>query len=297
MHLKFKTPAKINLGLKILRKRDDGFHELETIFQMVSWFDDIELSPLDQGIELECNAPEIPTDESNLVFKAALLLKESYPDTPGVHIKLIKSIPSGAGLAGGSGNAAGTLLALNRMWDLRLSPEQLQPFAEKLGSDVPFFLYSPCALGCGRGEKLTSLQTPKKFKVLLVSPNFSIPTGAVYSRLNLKLTTDQNHISILQKFISNADLPGLGARLFNDLERVVVESHRIIGEIKEEMRRLGACGSLLSGSGSTVFAIFDDAQTAQTALESFPKGEWSVRLSETVEHFSEFLPDEILNYP
>jgi len=159
MKIKFKTPAKINLGLHIHGKREDGFHELETIFQMVSLYDDVELELLSSGIKLECDMPGVPTDDTNLVCKAALLLRQSYQvEGKGVSIRLKKKIPFGAGLGGGSGNAAGVLMGLNRLWDLNIEREKLLTLAAELGSDVPFFLTSPCALGMGRGEQLKALK-------------------------------------------------------------------------------------------------------------------------------------------
>jgi len=142
MKIKFKTPAKINLGLHIHGKREDGFHELETIFQMVSLYDDLELELLPSGIKLECDAPGVPKDETNLVYKAALLLRKNYQvEDKGVSIRLKKNIPFGAGLGGGSGNAAGVLMGLNRLWNLNIEREKLAKLAAELGSDVPFFSY------------------------------------------------------------------------------------------------------------------------------------------------------------
>ncbi|MDG1843245.1 MAG: 4-(cytidine 5'-diphospho)-2-C-methyl-D-erythritol kinase, partial [Nitrospinaceae bacterium] len=141
MKIKFKTPAKINLGLHVHGKREDGFHELETIFQMVSLYDDLELELLPSGIKLECDAPGVPVDETNLVYKAVLLLRKHYQDEgKGVSVRLKKNIPFGAGLGGGSGNAAGVLMGLNRLWNLKIEREKLAILAAELGSDVPFFL-------------------------------------------------------------------------------------------------------------------------------------------------------------
>lgn len=150
--LQFKTPAKINLGLHIHKKRDDGFHELETLFQMVAWFDELEMEKTSEGVELFCDSPGIPKDEGNLVIKAARLLQNRFPGKcGGVKIKLQKNIPSGAGLGGGSGNAAGALLALNVLWDLKIPKSELIKMASALGSDVPFF--SDVALRNWKGQR------------------------------------------------------------------------------------------------------------------------------------------------
>jgi len=297
MKLKFKTPAKVNLGLHVHGKREDGFHELETIFQMVSLFDDVELELLSSGIKLECDTPGIPTDDTNLVCKAALLLRKSYQvEGKGVSIRLKKKIPFGAGLGGGSGNAAGVLMGLNRLWDLNIDREKLFTLAAELGSDVPFFLTSPCALGKGRGERLKVLESCSKFQVLLVFPGFPIATSWVYQNLRLKLTKRPNNISILRKNLSLSNITSLGSQLYNDLESVVIQKFPEVKVVKDELWAWGALGVLLSGSGSTVFGIFDDPEKAQVACASL-NGDWERVVTETIESFTEFYPEEILNYP
>ena len=297
MKIKFKTPAKINLGLHIHGKREDGFHELETIFQMVSLYDDVELELLSSGIKLECDTPGVPTDDTNLVCKAALLLRQSYQvEGKGVSIRLKKKIPFGAGLGGGSGNAAGVLMGLNRLWDLNIEREKLLALATELGSDVPFFLTSPCALGMGRGEQLKALKPCAKFQVLLVFPGFPVATSWVYQNLKLKLTKRENNISILRKNLSLSDITSLGSRLYNDLEPVVIQRFPEVQVVKDELGAWGALGVLLSGSGSTVFGIFDDPEKARVACAGL-NGTWERVIVETIESLTEFCPEDILNYP
>ena len=297
MKIKFKTPAKINLGLHIHGKREDGFHELETIFQMVSLYDDVELELLSSGIKLECDTPGVPTDDTNLVCKAALLLRQSYQvEGKGVSIRLKKKIPFGAGLGGGSGNAAGVLMGLNRLWDLNIEREKLLALAAELGSDVPFFLTSPCALGMGRGEQLKVLKPCAKFQVLLVFPGFPVATSWVYQNLKLKLTKRENNISIPRKNLSLSDITSLGSRLYNDLEPVVIQRFPEVQVVKDELGAWGALGVLLSGSGSTVFGIFDDPEKARVACAGL-NGTWERVIVETIESLTEFCPEDILNYP
>jgi len=297
MKIKFKTPAKINLGLHIHGKREDGFHELETIFQMVSLYDDVELELLSSGIKLECDTPGVPTDDTNLVCKAALLLRQSYQvEGKGVSIRLKKKIPFGAGLGGGSGNAAGVLMGLNRLWDLNIEREKLLTLAAELGSDVPFFLTSPCALGMGRGEQLKVLKPCAKFQVLLVFPGFPVATSWVYQNLKLKLTKRENNISILRKNLSLSDITSLGSRLYNDLEPVVIQRFPEVQVVKDELGAWGALGVLLSGSGSTVFGIFDDPEKARVACAGLNRT-WERVIVETIESLTEFCPEDILNYP
>ncbi|GJL78683.1 MAG: 4-diphosphocytidyl-2-C-methyl-D-erythritol kinase [Nitrospinaceae bacterium] len=298
MKLSFKTPAKINLALRILGRREDGYHDLITLLQMVTLFDSISLETIPSGVELQCDAPEIPKDHTNLVLQAAHLLQEAYPgEKRGVRIGLQKNIPSGAGLGGGSGNAAGALMGLNVFWDMKLSREDLVPLAQKLGSDVPFFLTAPCALGKGRGDEMAPVQTTAKFYVLLIYPGVSIATSWVYQNLKLKLTKRKNNISILQKFLLESQVACLGECLENDLEPVVFKRYPAIQAIREELSGLGADGCLLSGSGSTVFAIFDNPDRAKSAYAKFNKGNGGVFLTETVSSFSEFWPQEMLSYP
>jgi len=299
MKLVFKTPAKINLGLFILGKRPDGFHDLETIFQMVSLYDTVELESLENKIELVCDDPKVPTDESNLMIRAARLLQEAAPDKAGLGCRMVlkKKIPMGAGLGGGSGNAAGVLIGLNRLWDLQLKSADLLKIAAQLGSDIPFFLCSTSALGEGRGERLTLLQPSKKFHVILVFPRVSMATAEVYQALNLDLTKNSKNINILREFFSQSNIASLGAHLHNDLESIVFKRLPVVASIKQKLDSLNADGTLLSGSGSAVFGIFEDSQKAQEAYARCCEEDWDTFLTETVSSFSEYMPENLLNYP
>ena len=294
--LKFKTPAKINLGLHIHKKRDDGFHELESLFQMVSWYDEVELEETLENVELFCDTPGIPNDETNLVVKAARLLQNRCPGKcGGVKITLKKNIPSGGGLGGGSGNAAGVLLALNILWNLKIPRDDLISMASELGSDVPFFLMSPCAIGAGKGEILQPVENPISFYILMIYPGFPISTPWVYGNLKLKLTKSENNISILKNFIMRSEFARLGAALYNDLEPVVFNRYPEILKIKSELLSSGAAGALLSGSGSTVFGIFDNTEIAKKALARFTGGKHRVCLAKSITRFSEFFPEEMIS--
>ena len=293
--ISFKTPAKVNLGLHILGKREDGFHELETLFQMVKLFDEIKIECLPSGLELVCNRPDIPQDEGNLAIKAAKILQTQFPDRcKGARIHLNKNIPHGAGLGGGSGNAAGVLLGLNFLWDLKLKRKDLILIASQLGSDVPFFLLSPCAIGRGRGEVLEPVKSSIRFYILMVYPGFAVSTALVYSNLKLKLTKRQNNISILKNFLLRSEYAQLGASWSNDLEPIVFQEHPGLSDIKKEMLALGAKGALLSGSGSTVFGIFDNPEIAKNAYTQLDRDGFTLFLGENVASLSELYPEEIL---
>jgi 4-diphosphocytidyl-2-C-methyl-D-erythritol kinase len=294
--LKFKTPAKINLGLHIHKKRDDGFHELESLFQMVGWYDEVELEETQENVELFCDTPSIPNDETNLVVKTARLLQDRCPrKCGGVKITLKKNIPSGAGLGGGSGNAAGVLLALNILWNLKMPRDDLISMASELGSDVPFFLTSPCAIGAGKGEILQPVENPISFYILMIYPGFPISTPWVYGNLKLKLTKSENNISILKNFILHSEFAQLGAALYNDLEPIVFKRYPEILRVKNELLSSGAGGALLSGSGSTVFGIFDNPEIAKKALVRFTGGKNRVFLAKNITRFSEFFPKEMIS--
>lgn len=300
MKLVFKTPAKINLGLFILGKRPDGYHDLETLFQMVSLYDTLELESIDHRIELVCDHPEVPADDSNLMVRAARLLQDAFPEKAGLGCRMVlnKRIPMGAGLGGGSGNAAGVLRGLNRLWDLGLETAALMKFAAQLGSDVPFFLCAPSALGEGRGERLTALQSPEKFWVILIFPKVSVATAEVYRALNLDLTKNPKNIKILREFLSQSNIASLGAHLHNDLEPIVIKRLPVIERIKKKLYSLHADGALLSGSGSAVFGIFEDSKGAEQAYARCREEEgWETFLTETVTHFSEFMPADLLDVP
>jgi 4-diphosphocytidyl-2-C-methyl-D-erythritol kinase len=293
--ISFKTPAKVNLGLHILSKREDGFHELETLFQMVNWCDEIKIECLSRGLELVCNQPDIPTDDGNLVIKAAHILQTRFPERcKGARIHLNKNIPHGAGLGGGSGNAAGVLLGLNYLWGLKLKREDLISMASELGSDVPFFLFSPCAIGRGRGEILEPVKSSIRFYILMVYPGFAVSTASVYGNLKLKLTKRENNISILKNFILQSEFAQLGAAWSNDLEPVVFKEHPDLSGIKNEMLALGAKGALLSGSGSTVFGIFDNPEIVNNAYARLERGDFRLFLAENVVSLSELYPEEML---
>mgnify|MGYP000005782547 FL=1 len=291
----FKTPAKVNLGLHMLGKREDGFHELETLFQMVNWCDEIKIECLADGLELICNQPDIPNDEGNLAIKAARLLQTRFPDQcKGARIHLKKNIPHGAGLGGGSGNAAGILLGLNFLWGLKLKREDLILMASELGSDVPFFLLSPCAIGRSKGEILEPVNSSIKFYILMVYPGFALSTAWVYGNLKLKLTKQENNISILKNFLLQSKFAQLGAAWVNDLEPVVFQEYPEIFAIKKQILAFGAKGALLSGSGSTVFGLFDNLETAKTAYARLEGGKFRLFLAESIVSLSELYPEEML---
>lgn len=274
--------AKINLFLRVLGKRADGFHEICTIFQTVSLCDYLTFSESDQ-ITLTCSDDKIPIDDRNLIVKAAMVLRENYAVKKGAKIHLEKRIPSPGGLGGGSSNAAVTLLALAKLWNISADFEDLRRIGKTLGSDVPFFFCGGTALGTGRGADIGSLEDFGENYVLIAAPKIDISTAKAFARLNAPDLTNKSPKSILQ--ICRAEADSLYLRqmaLTNDFERVIFEIEPKIGEIKDKLFSCGAKRALLSGSGASVFGIFDTKEERQNALEFLQRENCRLFPAETI---------------
>lgn len=262
------APAKINLGLDVVRRRDDGYHEVKMIMQSVRLFDRLTITrTYNPDIRLSTNLGFLPVGEDNLVYKAAALLKEEFEIKSGLNIHLEKRIPVAAGMAGGSTDAASCLLAMNRLFGLELSNEVLMERAVRLGADVPYCVIKGTALSEGIGEILTPLPQAPDCHVLIVKPNFHVSTKFVYSHLKLTDETVHPDIDAIISCIKNDDLHGMCENMENILETITIPEHPEIEEIKNTMLKHGAIGSLMSGSGPTVFGIFDDLDKAKLAKE------------------------------
>ncbi len=263
--VKVRAPAKINLYLRVLNKRADGYHNIQSILQPISLYDELEFELVSQGVEVNCNQADIsPAD--NLVRRAAMLLQQRFAPSRGVRIYLDKQIPIAAGLGGGSSDAAVTLCTLNTLWELNLSRERLLQLAAELGADVPFFIDKKAALAEGIGERLSPWLSLSCW-VLLVKPDFSVSTAWAYQNLGEEgLTKKGNCIKILQPIWARHDLTAVGAALFNDFEPLVVGRYPLIGAIKKGFLAAGALGALMSGSGPAVFGLFAQEAAAGAAL-------------------------------
>lgn len=283
--LTLKSPAKINLGLRIVRKREDGFHDIETVFQMISIYDILTFRIIDSGVVFKTNHKKLPLDDTNLVVKAAKLILQETKFKKGVEIFLEKTIPVGAGLGGGSSNAASTIIGLKDLCQLNLKKKDLIKFAMKLGSDVPFFLSGPTAFGRGRGEILTPLKIRVGIFVVVVFPNIFIHTGSVYKELNLGLTSNSKDNNILGLLLKEGEIADFGNHLFNDLETIVCKKYPILLKIKKALIRLGAVSALVSGSGSSVFGLFAQSESAQKAAAKLRKKNWQVFFAKTINNY------------
>ncbi len=256
-----KAPAKINLCLKVIRKRDDGYHDIVSLMQQVGLFDELVFVPARSGIKISCPGSDLPEDVDNLVYRAAASFYDRTGIIPGIDITLKKQIPTGAGLGGGSSDAATTLLTLNEMNNLPLKTEELLQLGESLGADVPFFVFGKTAWAAGKGEILTHGPTLPPFWVVMINPGFHVSTKEVYQGLNLGLTKKVINYSI-PCFSSVKDV---AAGLVNDLERVTMARHPVLGQIKAFLLENGALGVSMSGSGPTVFGLFSDRDAAGQA--------------------------------
>ena len=261
--------AKINIGLYILGKRSDGYHDLETIFHEINLFDEIDLEP-HKTLEMNADSILVPIDESNLCLKAASILRKERKIKEGVMIQLRKKIPVGAGLGGGSSDAAAVLRGLNELWKLKLSNHQLRTVAGQIGSDVPFFIEGGNAYASGRGEILEHFSLDVPFWIAVVTPLIHISTTWAYS--HLKLQRDGKGSELRAKIAKNiSNLKKISSLVQNDFEQSTIEIFPEIVTIKKKLKDKGAVFSLMSGSGSSVFGLFENEKKALDALGSFPK--------------------------
>mgnify|MGYP000890354560 CR=1 FL=1 len=262
-----KALAKVNLGLDVVRKREDGYHEVRMIMQTIHLFDRLEIMRNQSGrITMSTNLAFLPTNENNLVYKAAALLKEEFDIGDGIDVKLHKHIPVAAGMAGGSTDAAAVLYGMNRIFDLGLSKEDLMTRGVKLGADVPYCIMRGTVLAEGIGEKLTPLPPMPKCQILIAKPPISVSTKMVYEKLDSCEIKEHPDIDGILDGLKNQDLEQVAASMGNVLEKVTVEAYPVIAQIKECMMEAGALGAMMSGSGPTVFGIFRDRRTAKEAF-------------------------------
>lgn len=266
--MKLRAYAKINLGLDVLRRRENGYHDVKMIMQTIQMYDMLEMEKSEQpGIHLTTNLSYIPVNENNLVYKAVKLLMDQYRIEEGITISLNKFIPVAAGMAGGSSDAAAALVGVNRMFQLGLTRQQLMELGVKIGADVPYCVMRGTALAEGIGEKLTALPPMPQCYVLIGKPGISVSTKFVYTNLNLGPDTHHPDIDGMIQALQDGDLYGITDRMENVLESVTIPAYPVIETIKDHMKAHGAVNAMMSGSGPTVFGIFDDKEKAEYACE------------------------------
>jgi 4-diphosphocytidyl-2-C-methyl-D-erythritol kinase len=277
--------AKINLSLRVLGRRADGYHEVRTVLQTITLRDRLTFHALDTlDLELECDAPGVPADDSNLVLRAAKLLRERFRIERGARVKLEKTTPAGGGLGGGSSNAAVALVGLAHLWKIETNVGELRELAATLGADVPFFFTGGTALATGRGTEIAPLVDAPHRDLLIIAPRVKISTAEAYKSLNAPALTKE--IAPVNLLISRAeaDFPvSLPATLANDFEPAILVRHPEIVRARDALLGAGARGAMLSGSGSSVFGIFESSEQAERARRALPvESGWQVFICETL---------------
>ncbi|WP_291653920.1 4-(cytidine 5'-diphospho)-2-C-methyl-D-erythritol kinase [Clostridium sp.] len=280
--MRMKAYAKVNISLDIVGKREDGYHLLEMIMQSIDLYDEIVIEKQKKEITIKCNKPYVPTDERNLAYKAAQLFIEKYNIDSGVNINIKKNIPVCAGLAGGSTDAATVLKIMNSIFDINASDEELMVLGLKLGADVPYCIKGGTALCKGIGEEVTMLKKFKDKIVVLVKPPFGVSTNSVYQEFNIEKARNHPNTNLIIDAINNDNLKMVCDNMKNLLENVTLRKHKVLINIKEEMRYNGAMGTMMSGSGPTVFAFFDDMLKAQRCFEKMKEKYSDVFITRTI---------------
>lgn len=264
-----KAYAKVNIGLDVLRRRPDGYHELKMIMQTVDIFDDLTFErEREPGIRLRIEGADLPEDENNLVYKAAALLMEKKQIKEGVAITVMKRIPIAAGMAGGSADAAAALRGLNALFEMDYSAEDLRKLGVRLGADIPYCITGGTMLAEGIGEVLTPLPTPPECYLTVAKPDIDVSTAFVYRNLRADSLPFHPDVDGMAEALTTGDLRGITDRMGNVLETVTVPAYPVIDRIKRRMRELGAENALMSGSGPTVFGIYKEQKTAEKTAET-----------------------------
>ena len=283
----YAAPAKINLYLKVLRRMDDGYHEIETLFERISLSDHISIEPSQDETTITCDNPGVPTDEKSLMGRIVNIFKQRLGNNHNWHINLEKNIPIGAGLGGGSSDAATLLRGLNETTGFPFKKEELMQFARGLGADIPFFLSDASfAIGKGRGDIIEEVDSPLKISHILITPPFEISTKEVYAKSSDFGLTKANGVDrMVTAFLKENDGESLVKNLRNDLQAIVLRDFPELEKIFSSLEREGAKGSLLSGSGSTIFGIFDPKhikEVKEKLKKTFPQDKsWRIFVAET----------------
>jgi 4-diphosphocytidyl-2-C-methyl-D-erythritol kinase len=271
--IKLKAPAKVNLRLDVLSKRSDGYHDLRMLNSAVSLFDDIEINIVEKGITVECyNDPLVPSGEANIAFQATKEIMAYSNKNVGIHININKNIPSGAGMGGGSSNAASVILGLNQMLHINLSRDKLIKIGGRFGADIPFFLYGSPAMATGIGENLTKIKKLPKMPLVIITPNLSVSTKAIYEKYQVN---GNGHDEFPTEFPTKKAVVKF---LNNDLEKVTAKQYPIVNELKELLIKHGALAAQMTGSGPSVFGIFSDRETAEKAYKKLSSKEENYRI-------------------
>lgn len=278
--LKLKSPGKLNLRLDVLGRRPDGYHDLRMLNSTISLYDDIEINLTERGITVNCeNDPHVPSGEDNIVYKATKEIMAYSNKNVGIEINIKKSIPSGAGMGGGSSNAAAVILGLNQLLKIHLSKDKLMAIGLRFGADIPFFLFGSPAIAEGIGENLTKVKRLPKMPFVIVAPKLNVPTKGIYDKYESKGHSREN-MELPREYPTKKTVLRV---LNNDLESVTSKQYPIVNEIKELLMKQGALGAQMTGSGPTVFGIFSDREKAEKTckkISSLGEKKWRVFVAE-----------------
>lgn len=282
--VKLKSPGKVNFRLDVVKKRSDGYHDLRMLNAAVSIYDEMEIEMIERGIQVDCeDDPNVPSGEANIVYRATKEIMAYSNKNVGIKINIKKRIPSGAGMGGGSSNAAQVLLTLNQILRINLSKEKLIKIGLRFGADIPFFLYGSPAIATGIGENLTKVKKMPKVPLVIVSPNVVVATKSVYERYSVGNGAGNSveEMEIPKEFTSKKVLVKY---MKNDLESVTGKQYPIVNEIKDLLMKHGALAAQMTGSGPTVFGVFSDKETADKAFKKISSKEanWKVFVAETI---------------
>ncbi|WP_026882077.1 4-(cytidine 5'-diphospho)-2-C-methyl-D-erythritol kinase [Clostridium akagii] len=277
-----KAYAKINISLDIVGKREDEYHLLKMIMQSIDLYDVIQFNKASKGINITCNKQYVPTDERNIAYRVAKLFMDTYNINEGIQIDIIKNIPVAAGLAGGSTDGAAVLRGMRKLFKIATSDKKLMELGVEIGSDIPYCIVGGTALCEGIGEKILSLKHFKNKILVLVKPNFGVSTKEVYKNFDLTKVYRHPHTEDLIRAMDKEDLKYVSNNMRNLLENVTLKKYPVLKEIKAEMIKYGALGSMMSGSGPTVFAFFEDMLTAQNCFSHMKESYDEVYITRTI---------------
>ncbi len=280
-----KSPAKVNLYLEVKDLRQDEYHNIDTVFQKITLYDEITLSERTKGIKLICDNKDVPVNHCNLAYKAIRLLNGVVKGLPGIEISIKKIIPVAGGLGGGSSNAASVLLGLKKLWQIKVSQKRLMELGRVLGADVPFFISGfGTAVGRERGDRLTPIANNLSFWLVLVNPGIKISTKEVYNSLKIGLTKDRGGVKIISHAIREGSLNMVCRGLYNRLEESVTKRCKVVSQIMEKLRSFGAMGVAMSGSGPTVYGITSTREEAMRLRDMIVREGWSIFIARNVNY-------------
>lgn len=281
-YMELKAYAKINLSIDVIDEREDGYHEVSMIMQSIELHDILKFKKSDRGIRIYCSSPYVPCDKRNIVFKALELVRKKYNISSGMEIQIEKRIPVAAGLGGGSSDAASAIIAANKIWNLELSNAEMMDLGGMVGADVPFCIKGGTALARGIGEKITELPSIGRIYIVLAKPPVSVSTREIYNSLKMDEIVIRPDTQKLVKSINDRNIKYVADNMINVLESVTIKKYPVIDEIKSIMVNFGALGSMMSGSGPTVFGIFEDDRTAEVCYNRLRDYMKDVYITETI---------------